>query len=52
MAERRDLGAMVYRLRQTPGLDSEARGKDKSSSSHDADGDWQTCGDPTAKMVG
>ncbi len=32
--------------------DSEAGGGDKGSSSHDADGDWQTHGDPTAQMVG
>ncbi len=31
--------------------DSEAGGGDKGSSSHDVDGDWQTCGDPTAQMV-
>ncbi len=30
--------------------DSEAGSGDKGSSSHDADGDWQTRGDPTAQM--
>ncbi len=32
--------------------DSEAGGRDKGPSSHDADGDWQTCSDPTTQMVG
>ncbi|KAI2648546.1 Collagen alpha-5(VI) chain [Labeo rohita] len=32
--------------------DSEAGGEDEGSSSHDTDGDWQTCGEPTAQMVG
>ncbi len=31
--------------------DSEAGGGDKGSSSHDADGDWQTRGDTTPLMV-
>ncbi len=32
--------------------DSEAEGGDKGSSSHEADGDCQTCGDPTSQIVG
>ncbi|KAI2642999.1 Collagen alpha-5(VI) chain [Labeo rohita] len=31
--------------------DSEAGGEDEVFSSHDTDGDWQTCGEPTAQMV-
>ncbi len=55
MVEMRELRAMVEPLGRRIEAESgtqETGGGDKGTSSHNADGDWQTHGDPTAQMVG